>query len=243
MLAHAEAMELLRRAQAGDEEAANRLAEENLALVRSVVKRFLGRGTEYEDLYQIGCLGLVKAIRHFNPDFGVQFSTYAVPMISGEIKRFLRDDGPVKVGRSLKELAAQALGVRERIASERGASPGIVEIAAELGVSPEDVALSLDAVRPTVSLNERLYDEDDGATKEDLLPDPAVEETMVDRILIKELLGTLDVRERQIIMLRYFRDCTQSQVAARLGVSQVQISRLESKILKKMRALTHPDTE
>lgn len=230
-------MALLCRASKGDAWALEQLTEDNLALVRSVVRRFVGRGAEYEDLYQLGCVGLVKAIQNFNPAFNVRFSTYAVPMIAGEVKRFLRDDGQVKVGRSLKELAARAMAVRDRIAGERGTPPGICEIAAELEVSAEDVALSLDAAKPTVSLNEPVGEEGDERTREDCLADPQRPETVVDRMLVKELIGGLDEREQKIIVLRYFRDQTQTQVAEALGISQVQVSRLESRILKKMREM------
>ena len=230
-------MALIIRAQQDDEEAQNTLVNDTLALVRSVVKRYLGRGAEYDDLFQLGCVGLVKAIARFNTAYEVRFSTYAVPMIAGEIKRFLRDDGPVKVGRSLKELAARALAVREKLADETGVSPGVIEIAEALNVPVEDLALALDAARPVASLSERVYD-DDHTTLEDTLPAPVHEEAVVDRMLIAELLGRLDGRERQIIVLRYFCDKTQTQVAQQLGISQVQVSRLESTILKKMREAT-----
>lgn len=235
MLSHEETMALILSAQSGDAAAKDALTAENLALVRSVVKRYLGRGAEYDDLFQLGSMGLVKAIARFDPSYEVRFSTYAVPMIAGEIKRFLRDDGPVKVGRSVKELASRALAVRDQLADERGAPPGVVEIAAALGVPAEELAIALDAARPVASLSERVYDED-SATIEETLASPQREETLVDRLLIVDLLGALEGRERQIIVLRYFCDQTQTQVAERLGISQVQVSRLESKILKKMRA-------
>ncbi|MEG1525600.1 MAG: SigB/SigF/SigG family RNA polymerase sigma factor [Clostridia bacterium] len=235
MLSREETQSLLILAVRGDEQAQERLIAENLALVRSVVRRFANRGAEYDDLYQLGCVGLVKAIQHFDPSYNVQFSTYAVPMIAGEIKRFLRDDGQVKIGRSLKELAAKALAVRDRLSGELGTPPGIAQIAEELHVSPEDIALALDASRPTLSLNEPLGDGEDGHTREDTLAAPAREDLLVDRMLIRDLLSELDERERLIIVLRYFRDCTQTQVARLLGVSQVQVSRLENRILKKLR--------
>ena len=235
MFTHEETIAHIIDAQRGDGAALDALTRDNIALVRSIVRRYLGRGAEYDDLFQLGSLGLVKAILHFDVRFQVRFSTYAVPMIAGEIKRFLRDDGPVKVSRSLRELAAKALALSERLGNETGRSPALSEIAEALAVSPEDVAAALDAARPVVSLSEPLYDDNTAATREDTLPAPGNEEALTDRILLSELIGTLDTREKQIIMLRYFRDCTQSQVAVRLGISQVQVSRLESRILRRMR--------
>lgn len=237
MRAHDETMALIARAQRGDGEAQSLLVDENLALVRSVVKRYLGRGAEYDDLYQLGCVGLVKAIARFDTSYEVRFSTYAVPMIAGEVKRFLRDDGAVKVGRSLKELAARALALRDAWLDAGEVQPGVAELAAALGVCVEELAFALDAVRPVASLSERIYD-DDGTTLEDTLRAPAREDAVVDRMLVAELLGRLEGRDRQIIVLRYFCDRTQTQVAEALGISQVQVSRLESKILKRLRAST-----
>ena len=236
MRSHEETMALLRQARAGSKEAEEFLITDNLALVRSIVRRFMGRGVEYDDLFQLGCVGLVKAIHHFDCTFNVRFSTYAVPMIAGEIKRFLRDDGPVKVTRSLRELALRAAAVRERLTEETGVSPGVCEIAKVLDVSAEDVAVSLDALRHPLSLNEPLG-EDNGETRGDMMPGPQKEDALINRILTTELLNRLEERERRIILLRYFRDCTQTQVAGELGISQVQVSRLESRILKKMRDL------
>jgi RNA polymerase sporulation-specific sigma factor len=234
MRSHEETMALLREAGRGSCGAEETLISENLALVRSIVRRFCGRGVEYDDLFQLGCVGLVKAIHHFDTRFNVRFSTYAVPLIAGEIKRFLRDDGPVKVTRSLRELAIKAAAVREKLTEETGVEPGVCEIARILKASPEDVAVSLDALRQPVSLNEPLG-EDNGETRGDHMAAPGSEDTVINRILTAELLNSLDERERRLILLRYFRDCTQTQVADKLGISQVQVSRLESRILKKMR--------
>ncbi|MDO4342495.1 MAG: SigB/SigF/SigG family RNA polymerase sigma factor [Eubacteriales bacterium] len=234
LLTQQETRALLKRARAGDRTAEETLVSANLALVKSVVKKYLGRGVEYDDLYQLGCMGLVKAVQHFDTAYEVRFSTYAVPMIAGEIKRFLRDDGMVKVSRSLKELAIRAMAQGERLHRETGREPGVAEIAAALGVDAEEVALALDAGRPHVSLNEPVY-EDEGAERQELIEDGASEGALVDRLLLKELLCTLEPREKQIILLRYFRDKTQSEIARQLGVSQVQVSRLESRILKKLR--------
>lgn len=241
MLTHEETMSLLARFQQGDEAAGERLIEENLALVRSVVRRYMGRNVEYEDLFQLGCMGLTKAIQHFNPMYGVRFSTYAVPLIAGEMKRFLRDDGPVKVTRTVKELAVRAMSVREKLAEETGGQPGVCEIAAALSVPTEEVAMALSALRQPLSLNEPLGQED-GDTIGDLTPAPGGDEKTIDRILTASLLNTLEEREKKLILLRYFRDWTQMQVAGVLGISQVQVSRLESKILQKLRLLLSEGT-
>ncbi len=235
-LPHEEVLALLEQAQAGDMPAQERLVQHNTALVKSIVKKFLGRGVDYDDLFQIGSMGLIKAIRHYDTRFHVRFSTYAVPMIAGEIKRFLRDDGMIKVGRSLKELAVKAAAAQERFRRRWGRDPGIQELAAELDASAEDVALALEAARPHVSLHEQMYDEGSGVELIDQMRQPREDDGMqVDRILLKELLGQLEQRERQLIVLRYFQDKTQSEIAKLMGVSQVQVSRLESRILSKMR--------
>ncbi len=235
-LAYEETKELIRRAQAGDGEAQERLTVSNTALVKSIVKRYMNRHVEYDDLFQIGCMGLVKAIRNFDLSYDVRFSTYAVPMIAGEIKRFLRDDGMIKVSRSLKELAAQAAAVRERLSAELGRDVGVAEIAEALRADAEDVAAALEAARPHMSIYEPAYGDDSDALMLDRVQNGADEmgETL-NRVLLKELLGSLEPRERAIILMRYFSDKTQNQIAAEMGISQVQVSRLESKILKKLR--------
>ncbi len=234
MLPHETTMRLIARAQAGDDAAAEELTRENMALVKSVARRFFERGVEREDVLQIGCMGLVKAIRRFDLTYQVRFSTYAVPMIAGEIKRYLRDDGQVRVPRTAKELAARALGMREQMQSETGEQPGVQEIAARIGAEPEDVAAALAAMQPAVSLSEPAGD-DDARTKGDCIADAPQEERTVDRLLLSALMAGLDEREKRIILLRYFRGCTQSSVAAMIGVSQVQVSRLENRILRKLR--------
>ena len=236
MYPHEETMALIQRAQAGDAAAQETLVAANLALVKSVVRGFLGRGVEYDDLFQLGSVGLVKAIRRFDPAYNVRFSTYAVPMIAGEIKRFLRDDGAVKVSRSVKELATRAAAAEEQIREETGREAGVAEIAERLGVDAADVAVALDANRPVISLNEQLFDDDNGTDRMDFLADPQTEGKVVDRMLLKELLGQLQGRDRQLIILRYFHEKTQTEIAEIFGVSQVQISRLESRILQRLRA-------
>lgn len=235
-LPHGEVMALLRAAQGGDKEAMDELVRHNTALVKSIVKKYLGRGIEFDDLFQIGCLGLVKAIQNYDEAYNVRFSTYAVPMIAGEIKRFLRDDGMIKVSRSIKELAARAAAAQERLRRTLGGDPGIQELAREVDAAPEDIAVALEAVRPHVSLYERVYDDGSDATLMDRMQQEGGEEGgVVDKILLKELLGQLEARERQLIVLRYFQDKTQSEIAQLMGVSQVQISRLENRIISKLR--------
>lgn len=231
-----ETEDLICLAQNGDCSALEQLTVGNIALVKSIVKRFLGRGVEYDDLVQIGSIGLIKAINNFDPAFSVRFSTYAVPLIIGEIKRFFRDDGMVKVSRTLKETAAQAATVKARYTAEHGVEPSIAQIAGLIGVPVEDVVQSLEAAVPCVSIDEPLY----GAESEISLLDTLYggsggEEAMIDRVLIKEMLAALEPWERAVIFERYFEDKTQSEIAADMGISQVQVSRLEHRILNKLR--------
>jgi RNA polymerase sporulation-specific sigma factor len=234
LLPQEEVERLIELAHKGDKEAQETLVKGNIALVKSIVAKFIGRGAEFDDLYQVGCMGLVKAINHFDSAFNVRFSTYAVPMIAGEIKRYLRDDGAVKVSRSLKELASRSATAAEALKAKLGREPSIEEVAKAVGESPEDVAMARDASRACVSLHEPMF-EDDSALLIDHVSTGDREDELIDRLLLKELLDTLDPRERQIIFLRYFKDETQSEIAKKLGVSQVQISRLESKIIRKLR--------
>lgn len=229
---------LISRAQQGDEQAKEQLVTTNAPLVKSVAKRFMNRAIEYDDLYQIGCMGLIKAIARFDLSYDVRFSTYAVPMIAGEIKRFLRDDGMIKVSRSLKELAARAAAVREKLIDTHAREPSVAEIAAELGVDAEDVAEALEAARPYASIYEPAYGVESDAMLLDTVGGACKElDSATDRVALKELLNTLSARERTIITLRYFSDQTQTQVAKSLGISQVQVSRLENAILQRLRKL------
>lgn len=229
---------LISRAQQGDEQAKEQLVTTNAPLVKSVAKRFMNRAIEYDDLYQIGCMGLIKAIARFDLSYDVRFSTYAVPMIAGEIKRFLRDDGMIKVSRSLKELAARAAAVREKLIDTHAREPSVAEIAAELGVDAEDVAEALEAARPYASIYEPAYGTESDAMLLDTVGGACRElDSATDRVALKELLNTLSARERTIITLRYFSDQTQTQVAKSLGISQVQVSRLENAILQRLRKL------
>lgn len=229
---------LISRAQQGDEQAKEQLVTTNAPLVKSVAKRFMNRAIEYDDLYQIGCIGLIKAIARFDLSYDVRFSTYAVPMIAGEIKRFLRDDGMIKVSRSLKELAARAAAVREKLIDTHAREPSVAEIATELGVDAEDVAEALEAARPYASIYEPAYGTESDAMLLDTVGGACRElDSATDRVALKELLNTLSARERTIITLRYFSDQTQTQVAKSLGISQVQVSRLENAILQRLRKL------
>ena len=225
--------ELICQSQEGDKAAREELIKENMGLIRHVVKRFLGRGVEAEDLFQIGAIGLVKAVDRFDLSFGVRFSTYAVPMITGEIKRFLRDDSMLKVSRSLKELAGKAARLREQILMERGEEPGVEELAGLLGVEAEELVQAMDSSVEVESLQKIVYQGDgEGLSLMDKVEQGKDEqETLLRRLLLEQLLDTLEPRERQIINLRFFCDQTQTQVAQQLGMSQVQISRMEKKIL------------
>ena len=229
--------ELIQRSQEGDKEARRVLIEENMGLIHHVVKRFLGRGVEAEDLFQIGAIGLVKAVDRFDLGFGVRFSTYAVPMIAGEIKRFLRDDSMIKVSRSLKELAMRAGRLREQLFLERGVEPGIEELADKLGVDPEERVQAMDSSAEVESLQKIVYQGDgEGLSLMDRVDHGKDEEEILLRqLLLKQLLDSLEPRERRLIVLRFFHDQTQTQVAQKLGMSQVQVSRLEKKILSALR--------
>ena len=225
--------ELIRRSQDGDKAARDTLIEENMGLIHHVAKRFLGRGVEAEDLFQIGAIGLLKAVDRFDLGFGVRFSTYAVPMIAGEIRRFLRDDSMIKVSRSLKELAVKAARLREQLLMERGAEPGVEELAGRLGVEAEELVQAMDSCTEVEALQKVISQGDSEGTSllERVEQGRDEQEELLRRMLLEELLASLDPKERRLIVLRFFHDRTQSQVAEELGMSQVQVSRLEKKIL------------
>ena len=225
--------ELIRRAQMGDREASERLVTENAGLIWSVAKRFLGRGTEAEDLYQLGCLGFLKAVEGFDLEFGTQFSTYAVPKISGEIRRFLRDDGAIKVSRSLKERASAIRSVRALLGSALGREPSIREISDYLGLTPEDIAQAEAATREVESIHRECGEE--GFTLEAVLSDTESEERMLEKIALRQAIAELPEREKCVISLRYFHGLTQDRVAKVLNVSQVQVSRIEKKAIGMLR--------
>ena len=230
---------LLNAAKSGDLSAQNKIVEENVGLVRAVVKRFLNRGHEAEDLFQIGCIGLIKAIQKFDLGFNVKFSTYAVPMIMGEIKRFIRDDGIIKVSRSLKELAIKAMMLQETIRKDSDREPTVNEMAERLGVAPEDLAMALDAgMKPESLYSAPQEDGKEGKALIDRIESGIDHEgEIVDRMLVHDLLHKFSEREQKIIILRYFKQKTQSQIADLLGISQVQVSRIEKKVLLSMREL------
>ncbi len=232
-----EERELFIRAQSGEKEAKEQLFAKNTGLVYHVIKRFAGRGRiEAEDLFQIGAVGLVKAIEKFDTDYGVCFSTYAVPVIMGEIRRFLRDDGMIRVSRSIKENARRLGGLREDFLQRTGREPMLSELAAESGLAMEDVVAALDSCCEVESIYKTMYESDGSEVLLlDLLGRDGESEEIVDRLLLEKLLGELDERERNLIRLRYFENRTQMQVAGDLGMSQVQVCRLEKKVLLRMR--------
>lgn len=228
---------LIQRSHEGDEEAREQLVKENTGLVWCIVKRFYNRGAEAEDLFQIGNIGLLKAIDKFDLSYDVKFSTYAVPMISGEIKRFLRDDGMIKVSRSLKELAYKAYLCQEKLQEQWGRDPTITELAEQLGVEREELTMAMEASGDIESLHKPIYQKEGQEIRlMDKLPQKEEgEDKILDHMLLKQLLEHLDKEERQLIYLRYFANQTQSQVGKEMGISQVQVSRLEKKILKNLR--------
>lgn len=228
---------LIQKSHDGDEKARAQLMEENTGLIWCVAKRFYGRGTEPEDLFQIGSIGLLKAIDKFDLSYDVKFSTYAVPMISGEIKRFLRDDGMIKVSRSLKETAYRAYLAGEKIREESGREATIEEIAEKIEVEKETLILAIEASTEVESLQKTIYQ---GDGNEILLMDKIVEEEereekILDMMLLRQLLGELEERERQLLSLRYFGNKTQGEVGKMMGISQVQVSRMEKRILQDLR--------
>lgn len=227
--------DLIKQAQAGNSTAMETLVEENSGLIWAVARRFLGRGTDAEDLYQLGCLGFLKAVEGFDTEYGTQFSTYAVPKISGEIRRFLRDDGAVKVSRSLKEQASTIRTVRNQLTAALGRDPTIAEISRQTGLSPEEIALAETAASATESIHRESGE--DGFTLENILTDTESEEKMVEKIALRQAISALPEREAAVINLRYFHGLTQQRVAKVLDVSQVQVSRIEKKAIAQLRQL------
>ncbi|ASF39754.1 MULTISPECIES: RNA polymerase sporulation sigma factor SigF [Halobacillus] len=226
--------ELIRRSQAGDQDARDFLVEKNTRLVWSVVQRYLRRGYDQDDLYQIGCIGLLKSIDKFDLSYDVRFSTYAVPMIIGEIQRFIRDDGTVKVSRSLKELNHKVRGKKEELMKVYGRSPTVNELAEALGMTREEIVQAEEVGRSPQSIYETVYEnEGDPITLVDQIAEE--EDNWFEQITLQDVLSRLEKRERLIIYLRYYKDQTQTEVAERLGISQVQVSRLEKKILADMK--------
>ena len=225
------------KAQKNDQEAMSNIIEKNSGLIWSIVKRFLGRGYDKEELYQIACIGFIKSIKRFDTSLNLRLSTYAVPYIMGEIKRFIRDDGPIKISRSIKELSYKIKEIQRDYLCRKGVDISILEISKILNVSKEEIAMAQESERPLESINDENYnDEQNGESKISRISNGRDETGMlIDRICIKSLISELDKREKQIILLRYYRGKTQNEVAKLLGVTQVQISRIEKKVLQSMR--------
>ena len=233
MLNEQDTLYYLRLAKQGDNGAKETLLEHNTSLLKSILKRYLNKGVEYDDLYQLSCIGFLKAIAGFDESFGVRFSTYAVPMIAGEIKRFLRDDGSVKVSRALKQSAREMNRFIEQYSSEHGEQPSVKAIAAAFSMDEGEVVFTLGSSKMPISIYEQSdYKDEKSSSLCDKLPARDDQDEMIERMLLKTAIEKLPERERKIVFLRYFRDMTQSEVARRIGVSQVQISRIENKIMQ-----------
>lgn len=229
-------IELVSLAQKGDQNAKTALIEQNSPLIKSVIKRFKDKGIEYDDLYQIGCIGFLKAINNFNSEFGVKFSTYCVPMVIGEVKRFMRDDGAIKVSRALKSLNLQINKFVSEFTSTHQQKPSIEEIARHFNVDEQEVILAMDSARMPVSLYSPIEEDGDKLSIIDRIEGEVNEgEAMLENLALKDVIKRLDERDRKIIMLRYYFDKTQSEIAEELHISQVQVSRLENKILENLR--------
>lgn len=237
VLSAKEKEDLLKRVAEGDTKAREELINGNLKLVLSVIRRFTGRGENPDDLFQVGCIGLIKAIDNFDLSHGVKFSTYAVPMIIGELRRYLRDNTPIRVSRSVRDLAYKALSVKDELAAKLSREPRIEEIAAKIGVPKEDVALALDAIADPVSLYEPVYSENgDSVYVMDKVCDTAnTDESWLENIAISQAIGKLSPREKRIIMLRFFEGRTQMEVAKEISISQAQVSRLEKGALERIK--------
>lgn len=236
MLDDKQTIEHIRRAKKGDAKAKETLLEHNVSLLKCIVKRYLGKGVEYDDLFQLASMGFLKAIVGFDESFGVKFSTYAVPMIAGEIKRFLRDDGSVKVSRAMKKTARDINRYIEEYAIAHGEQPTVKELAHAFSMDEGDIVFTLGSARMPVSIYEQTdYKDEKSVTLAEKLPAKDTQEDMLDRLLLRTAIEKLPEREKKIVILRFFRDMTQSEVAKAIGVSQVQISRLESKIMAQFR--------
>lgn len=227
---------LINRAHQGDKLARDKILIENTGLIWSIVRRFLNRGHEGEDLFQIGCIGMLKAIDRFDTEFDVAFSTYAVPMIAGEIRRFIRDDGIVKISRKIKENQMKIMHQREIYINEKKQEPTIEELEKVCDLTKEEIVMAMDASRNVESIDKEMYSKDSAYTLMDLAEDDTnIEETVLNKIMVQQIMDMLESKERKIINLRYFKNKTQSQVAKEMGMTQVQVSRLEKKILNSMR--------
>ncbi len=236
VLKESEKIELLKKCRAGDKQAREKLISGNLRLVLSVIQKFMGRGENPDDLFQVGCIGLIKAIDNFNTELDVRFSTYAVPMISGELKRYLRDNTPIRISRSLRDLAYRAMQAKEMLTAKLSREPDITEIAAELGVPKTDVVTALESISDPVSLYEPVYsDAGDTLYVLDQIGDGNDSDGWIDELSFKEALVSLNEREKKILYLRFLRGHTQMEVAREIGISQAQVSRLEKNTLDKIK--------
>ena len=236
VLSERQKTELLRAARAGNTAARQKMIQGNLRLVLSVVQKFAGRGENLDDLFQVGCIGLIKAIDNFDPALNVRFSTYGVPMIVGEIRRFLRDNNPVRISRSIRDLAYHAMQAREELQKQTGREPRVSEIAEKVGAAPENVAMALESIAEPASLYEPVYsDGDESVALLDRVPEASGEESWISSIMFKDTVRALGARERRIIALRYLSGKTQVQVAREIGISQAQVSRLEKGALCRIR--------
>lgn len=236
MLDNEEILRLVKLSQQGDQEAKKMLLEENSPLIKSLIKRFKDKGVEYDDLYQLGCMGFLKAIKNFNAEFGVKFSTYVVPMVIGEIKRFMRDDGMIKVSRALKSLNLQINKYIENFVEINQRKPSIEELAKHFKVEEQEIVMAMDSAKMPVSIYTPIEDDGDSLSMIDRIEsEEDYNVKMIDNLAIKEIIKSLNNREKKIIMLRYYFDKTQSEIAKVLKISQVQVSRLENKILTNLR--------
>lgn len=234
MLSNEETNELVSLAKNGDELAKEKLITVNSPLIKSVIKRYLNKGIEYDDLYQLGALGFVKAIKNYDSTYNVKFTTYAVPMIAGEIKRFLRDDGTVKVSRSIKHLSIQIKNFIVEYNQEHNKNPTLDEISQKFNMDKTDIVFAMEANTTPLSLNDK-FEDDESCTLMDKISDGFTVEKYINKLTIRELIENLSAREKQVIIMRYYMDKTQSEIAKALGVSQVQVSRIENKVLKEMK--------
>lgn len=230
-----EQVTLLRLAKNGDESAKMLLFDRNAPLIKSIIRRFVNKGVEYDDLYQIASMGFLKAINNFDESFGVKFSTYTVPMIIGEIKRYIRDNGAIKVSRTMKMLANKINRYIDEYRTIHSESPSVEKVADKFGISKDEVVVAMDSARMPLSIYDKLDEDDEGSELLNKIADADGEEKLIDKIHISNIIEKLDEREKRIVILRYFRDRTQSEVAESLGVSQVQISRMETKIIEKIK--------
>ena len=230
--------ELILKAQNGDKDASQKLVQANYPLIKSIVKRYLRKNLEYDDLYQLGSVGFLKAIINFNPEFGVKFSTYAVPMIAGEIKRFLRDDGEIKISRSIKQLSIKISAYIEQQQALGNPSPTTKELAEKFDVDEQEVVVAIDSAFCLISLYEKTMDRDDSSPNLiDKIASVEEEDKQIEKIMLKKLLEELPDREKKILLLRYYRGKTQTEIAKMLGISQVQVSRIETKTLSYIREM------